>query len=356
MDYLTDAKHIYFPEIKAPSVYAPRRAALLALCAMAVVLAASLFPASGLGSYPSDVWSGAPGGPPMFSSGGDPAPQPGPQDQPSPTPEETTTAPTTTAAQAGDSGDSGDHDSAGGQFWPVALLLGFVALLGLLLNRLGYERRGFWLVHANLPDIPPAFVRNALGVVPRATMGFVVGLSATLPRLLDDTSTVVGAAGSAVGTVARGAARASVVTLTAVPAAVATGASGLTTGFGRALGALPGAVSSLGGQTSRDWSPSDASATSTADEPVEEESRGPLSVEEAWAEMTERVPIRNRDAATPGQYARAAVRRGLPSRAVGTLTRAFQEVRYGDRAGAGKRLDAAREAYDDIDGDEGEGE
>nr|WP_282594533.1 DUF4129 domain-containing protein [Halomarina salina] len=69
--------------------------------------------------------------------------------------------------------------------------------------------------------------------------------------------------------------------------------------------------------------------------------------------MTARVPIRNRSAATPGQYAREAVRRGLPSRSVGTLTRAFQEVRYGDRDGTGERLDAARDAYDDID-DEGD--
>ncbi|MFC5971035.1 DUF4129 domain-containing protein [Halomarina salina] len=335
-------------------MYAPRRAALLALCAIAVVLAASLFPATGLGTYPSDVWSGAPGGPPMFGSGGDPVQQPATPAQPQPATEETTTAPTTTYAPADNSDPPRDESSSGGGLWPVALLLGFVAVLGLALNRLGYERRGFWLVHATLPDIPPAFVRSALGTVPRVTMGFVVGLSATLPRLLDDTSTVVAAAGSAVGTVARGAARATVVTVTAVPAAFAAGASGLTSGIGSALGALPGAVSSLGGQTSREWPSSDTAAnTSAGDDRADAEARGPLTVEEAWAEMTARVPIRNRSAATPGQYAREAVRRGLPSRSVGTLTRAFQEVRYGDRDGTGERLDAARDAYDDID-DEGD--
>nr|WP_267902868.1 DUF4129 domain-containing protein [Halomarina oriensis] len=65
--------------------------------------------------------------------------------------------------------------------------------------------------------------------------------------------------------------------------------------------------------------------------------------------MTDRVPMRNGDAKTPGQYARAAVRRGFPARSVGTLTRAFEEIRYGDRPSTDDRVDAARGAYDDID-------
>jgi hypothetical protein len=291
----------------------------------------------------------------MFAPGetGEPLPQPDPgvsEQTETPTPTETPDE-----AAADDAGsDPPRNTSDGGAFLPVALAVGLFAGVGLLFRRLGYQREGFWLVHPNLPDIPPAFVQRLLGAIPRTTMGVVVGLSATLPRVLDDTMTVVGAAGSAAAMVVRGTVRGTVATVAAVPAAFAAGTSGLATGLGRALGALPGAISSLGGQTNRDWSSSDSSSSGSSDGNHIDAEHGPLTVEEAWAKMTDRVPIRNRDTITPGQYAREAVRRGLPSRAVGTLTRAFQEVRYGDRPSTDERLGAARDAYDDIDGGDDE--
>ncbi|MFD1512819.1 DUF4129 domain-containing protein [Halomarina rubra] len=349
-------------------MYAPRRAALLALCAIAVILAASLFPAVGFGSYPSGSWTGPAGDAAVSGpADGQPADVEDPTDdpngqsdenapgEPTPTPTATPTAtPTETPAAADSGGDR--HDGSGGEsllLVPVlAVFGGLFLVLGLSLRRLGYRRRGFWFVHPSLPDLPPAFVRNALAAIPQATMGFVVGVGATLPRLLDDTATVLGAAGSAVVNVGRGAARAMALTLTAVPTAFAAGLGGIATGFGRALGALPGAASSLGGQTIRDGSTTDA--TTTTEEESLAEDLGPLSVEEAWAEMTDRVPIRNRNAATPGQYARRAVRRGLPARSVGTLTRLFREVRYGGRSGE-ERFGDALDAYDALDEDDEDG-
>jgi hypothetical protein len=381
-----DAKLIYLPENNTGTVYAPRRAALLTLCSIAVVVAASLFPASGVGSYPAgagevdlglgdrsapelDDRSGLDGtgdadtpGTPDGPTGTDGADGPTPTDGTAgstdatdgstdradgSTPTPTATPTDTPAASDGPGGGpSLDAGTLVGAFFAVGVL---VLLGGLSLSRLGYRRRGIWLVHPSLPDLPPAPVRTILAAIPRTTMGFVVGLSGAAPRLLDDAATVLGTAASAAGLVARGAVRGTTRTLLAVPSAFAAGTGGLLAGVGRTLGSLPGAVASLGGSS---WRPS-SSATPGSTGDAEEADAGPLTVEEAWSAMTDRVPARDRRALTPGEYARRAVGRGLPSGAVATLTRLFREVRYGGRPEDDDRTAAARDAYDDIDGGDG---
>ncbi len=336
--------------------YDPRRAALLCLCVLTVLLAASLFPASGFGSFPTgDIGSDGAGfsfGPPPLDGvfdGAAPAPAPDPTPEPTPEPEPEP-APDT-------SGNTGSADAN-----LAALLVAFVfavPVLGVLslpvLSALGYRRgEGFTLAHESLPDLPPPRVRAALQAVPRTTMAVVMAVSAALPGLFDGVVRAAGGTASALASVLGGSARTLGGVAVGVTRVAGRGVATVGAGLAGAALAFPAALGTLGGGlTGRSWPFGRDRPTARPDtdvvacSPPEPAETGPLSVEEAWAAMTGL--LGREDSATPGQYARAAIDRGLPADAVRRLTRAFQEVRYGGRADEDHTA-AAREAIDRIRG------
>jgi hypothetical protein len=351
-----------------------RRAALAALCVFAVAFAATLLPASGFGSQPAGVGIGGdgPDAPPGGDIGPDDAdstPEQAPQTSTPPetpttaaagsggssadTPTATTTTTTTTAATS--SGESGGGDALREAIATVALtavgFLGVLALLGFWTGALavsaGAAAAGplpFTLVVGGRP------VGELVGAIPTRTMGLVVGLSASVPRLLDDAATLTGEVGRSAGTLLGGLARGTgrafrvgaqglAVTATAIPRALA--------GLGAGAGILSGlgnvSVPNIGhGGNDRERGRSRSDAGS-----ADPEETAPPSVEEAWESMRNRVPVSNRDARTPGEVARAAARRGYPDEAVRRLTDAFREVRYGDLPRE-DRTDSARSALDRL--------
>lgn len=350
-----------------------RRAALAVLCVFAIALSASLFPAGGFGTAPSGVGTGGgsapadgelPDGDPSDSNspGGsattgtaDPAGTTSPSGDASDgsdgsgsqaTETTTTNATTTAETPVEQSGDNGPL----AVFSAVLLLFGGLAAVGFRTGLLGLRSgtAGTAPVTLTVGGTP---VGELVGSVPARTMALVVGLSASVPRVLDDAAALTRAFGGSLSTVLGGLARGTGdalrigarglgATLSAVPRAFA------------GLGAGAGLLSSLGnaslpsiGRRSRGRGGSQsAPASGTADEP---EDSTPPTVEEAWQALTERVRLRNPEARTPGEFARAAVDRGYPDEAVRRLTDAFREVRYGDLSRS-DRTEAAREALDGL--------
>lgn len=74
----------------------------------------------------------------------------------------------------------------------------------------------------------------------------------------------------------------------------------------------------------------------------------------AWATLTDRVDLDRPGTATPGEYARAAVERGLDRDAVERLRGVFEAVRYGEAPATADRERAARAAADRLDGERDE--
>ncbi|NEU58200.1 DUF4129 domain-containing protein [Halorussus sp. MSC15.2] len=339
-----------------------RRAALAALCVFAVAVAATLLPASGFGSQPAGVGVGGGGADASLGGGGGPdadvqttaesTPQPDTTtsdadsgDGGDTTTETTTTTATTTAASGGDTGGGGDL--LGALVGVPLALVGVLGLVGFWTGALSLSRAAgplpFTLVVGDTP------LGELIGGIPTRTMTLVVGLSASVPRLLDDAAalsrevgrsfgTVLSAAGRGTADALRIGARGLAVTFTAVPRALA--------GLGAGAGVLTSlgnvSVPSFGGRSRSEDSGN--SGGTPRDGP---EDTSPPSVEEAWRTMRDRVAVRNRDARTPGEVARAAARRGYPDEAVRRLTEAFREVRYGDLP-RDDRTDSARSALDRL--------
>ncbi|WP_132058807.1 DUF4129 domain-containing protein [Halorussus amylolyticus] len=330
-----------------------RRAALAALCVFAVALAAALFPAGGFGTYPSGVGTG--GGPDAPADGG--AASDPPTDSPdSNTPTETTveettdettdstTAETTTTettteeetTTATSSNTDGGGPDLSGVFAVLTGLATAVVALGFWSGVLGLAETStgglpFTVTVGGRP------VGSLVGTIPSRTMGFVVGLSASVPRLLDDAASLAREVGGGLSTVTG--AQGLGTTFAAIPRAFAglgAGAS-LLSGIGGSV-SLP----SFGGRGRE--SGSGGSAPTPDSEPEE---TGPPSVEDAWQAMSERVRVRNRKARTPEEVARAAIDRGYPDDAVRRLTDAFREVRYGGLSRS-NRTPVARSALDRL--------
>jgi uncharacterized membrane protein len=340
---------------------ARRRAALAALCVFAVALAATLFPAGGFGSQPAGV--GAGGGPDAPTGGPAPAnesPTATPatnsdtattDQEPATTAEPTTTeaTETTTVGAASDPGTGDGGPGAGALFGALFALAGVVTAVGLWTGAIAVTATtaGAIPFTVTVGDTP---IGSLVGAIPARTMALVVGLSASVPRILDDAAALSREVATGLSTAVGGVAR-------ATESALRVGAAGL----GATVAAVPRALAGLGAGASllsrvggaglpslglggRDRS-SRAGGTTASSDP--DGDAGLPSIEEAWQAMAERVRIRNRDARTPGEFARAAVERGYPDDAVARLTDAFREVRYGDLSRA-DRTSAARSALDRI--------
>jgi hypothetical protein len=326
-----------------------------------ILFGGSLFPTAGFGSYPAGLGGGngpsdADGGPPGIAAGDWTTPSPAAPTETAGTADDDETAtptatetPTETETPAPD-GRTSDGGGLAGLLTGL-LLLGTPAV-GLLLFTFG-PRLDEGATLAGLPvGRFQTNLRSLLAAVPRRTTSFVVGLSASLPTLLDRVGTVATDAAAAAGVLAGGLLRGGGRTLTVLGSGLGTVATSLPRAFGGGLSALFGGLRRAGsGGLSRRRRASanddEDAATATATDDAAADDPTPRTVEEAWALMADRVPVGNRRAATPGEYARAAVAAGFPETAVRRLTRAFERVRYGGASGR-EELPAVREAFDRI--------
>ncbi|WP_423746262.1 DUF4129 domain-containing protein (plasmid) [Haladaptatus sp. SPP-AMP-3] len=338
------------------------RAALIALCVLAVVFGASLFPATGFGSYPAGPGGGnradTPGAPSTGSRSTVSAGNPSDPGTVATTTAQTTTnsessdgsadsetATTTTAASASQSANNGT---------PLLQILGktvgILVLVGGAFLAVGF-RRGTLALDGDgaIPlTVRGISVGELVGKIPARTMGLVVGFSASIPRLADDAIDLLGEVGRglAASTVGLGSA------LGRTIAVMGRGFSGTLFAIGSVgsgLFSIPEAVSrpTLSGRS--DGESTGRTATNGGTAPAEPEERGPPSIEEAWESMTEHLPVRRRRTTTPGEYAREAIQRGYPADAVRQLTDTFREVRYGSLPPTANRTKLARAALDKID-------
>lgn len=322
--------------------YDLQRAALVTCCLSALLLAASLMPAAGLGSFPSV------GGPSSGDAVTVPDTGPGPQSTPDepttqvPTEEATTTEtertdePTTepeTTTAGTDDDDTDDESAVLGVFGGLAGLVLFVPLA------VGVGYTGFVAVSvlafgAQAAERLP--FSGAITAIPTLTMSTLIGAAGVTGSFLGQLRSVGSAFGGGLSAMAR------------APQALGGVLSAAVTGPIKALGAVSlgagslfGALSNLsigfrrrGSHTEGAAATTDARETDSTPTPAadgDEPPPDPTSVVEAFDRMTDRLPVSNRDARTPAELADAAVERGWPSGPVETLTDLFRAVRYGGR-------------------------
>lgn len=340
------------------------RAVLALLCAVAVVYGTAMFPPAfdvQLGSDSPDAVGGGSGtGADIDAGSGSHTDVPADHTE---TASPSTDSPTETSTPSPAASDSagGTDGNSGTAF--LTLLLGFagvvvLCILGLVATAAGGTR----FSRHNLPL--PGFVSRLPAVqlrrIPQVTTLLIVSSGSGLARLVDDLSVVAGALGQSLaaglgpgtGALGRG--------LVRFPAAV----GGLLAAPARSLGAGGGLLGSLGtpsflrGGVSRG---ADETATPTTDvrtasdvDPATDDSDDEpvASVPEAWAAMTEHVPVRDPETTTAAEYARRAIEAGLPAAPVERLTALFREVRYGGRPDSEDRVAAARRALNALTGGE----
>jgi hypothetical protein len=345
-----------------------RRASLAALCVLAVVLGATLFPSTGFGAAPSDKPAIAPGvsqpstpaGPSTPAS----TPTPEPRDTATPTPTDTP-EPDDTPTDTPASEDGDDSDDSSSLLWFVVGSLGrmFVASLVVFVV-VGFTGAFLWFgagdgdeenpLDGFLSRIPLVrrFVTPSLAQsvqrIPQVTMTTLIGFSTSTAGVLSDLGNVASevAAGAAsvasggtrsAGSLFAGAGRAFV----AVPLSLSLSAGSALTVVPNALSRLAGGVKAPGTETA--LTDDDARDASGVEPDPATEDDGPFTIEDAWQTMVERLPVRNPRATTATEYARAAIDAGLPREPVERLTRVFQEVKYGGRPRESRR-DVARDA------------
>lgn len=363
---------------------ATRRVLVLALCVAAVVLAGLMFPATGIGEFPSEGAGAVAGpgddgpgtaGPPGTVAGTDATPEPGdestrtqstprPDDGPdagtqtepgessnsTATPSATATpTPTPTPTPAGPS----DTDDRG----VVAVLLGaslwwlLVGLFVVVLPCVTLEgkARG-WPLFRRLP-VPSVSLVAAARRIPQTTTSVLVDVSGSVPRLVSGLGDALTAGSRGLGVAVSGLARAVGTLVVSVPGALAGVLAAILD-----VSLFGGSDTTVGGLPDDERVQSDevGSATPAADESDEP----PSTVEEAWVAMVERLPAGSHRAETktPMELARAAVDHGLPAEPVYALTDAFRQVAYGGASATEDRTNRALAALervrDALEGDE----
>lgn len=354
----------------------PARAALALLCAVAVLFGTALFPgALGVGldaGGPLDGRSGGPVGP-------DRTPEDGQHRQPSSTPVDASTAdpPEQTGSTPTATPDPTETETAGadvdtdGRNSLVGTAVGLLLVFGIGLVSVGVYRSAragpsdAGVLVGLLPDAVQRAVETAQSALANASAGRAFSRipQLTTAALLAGSSAMARVAGG-VETVASGVLDG--LAAGVVPIAKLSGRSLVQ--FPRALGALTvapfqalgglgggdGLLSSLrdgverpslfGSATDERGPPTDPAET-TEDDGLDVDS---LSVRDAWAAMTERVSVSNPAATTPGEYARAAIERGLPAEPVRRLTDLFRDVEYGGLPQSEDRTTAARAAVERL--------
>lgn len=358
--------------------YDIRRAALVICCLFALLLAASLMPAIGLGTFESQrdgTFGGGSGG---FGSGGESGPSNPSSDVTTATDSDSESetdaaddseqaderqSTTTAAVDEQDDEASDSTDDAGGENAGAILGLGVVGIIlglvggvfaaGISYGGLvfvggaifGYDRISFLPFSASFRTLP------------QLTMSTLIGGSSVTVSFLDQLSTTVGEIGTGLSAVL------------SIPFSVAdAGASALgglfaaSRGFSLGLGSLFGSMSgallnlsigfgtrgerSSGADTTTDAREAGGPQPEVASEP--DEDAPPASVTEAWEEMVDALLSRRSQTMTPTEIASAAIERGWPAGPVERLTGLFQEIRYGGRAETTERTDSAVSAYNRL--------
>mgnify|MGYP000430478962 CR=1 FL=1 len=337
--------------------YDPRRAALLTLSLGALLLAASLMPAAGLGSFPGvDADADAPEIPDSGPSDTEtPAVTTTPTPTPTATPEPTeTVTPTPTPTETPSSSVPDDNQERDNE--TLAVLMGslvWILVLAMFLSALYTAVVGLVVVGGG----PAAAAKLPFGAriqaLPQATMVTVIGLSGSLAQFARGLGDTVGAVTTGLGGLAdvAGTAGRGLAALIVVPASVGRGFS---FGFGSVFGSLSALASGSVTRTTTTTSGASTDArTASAVEPETpaeqaEQDQGPLSVREAWDLFTDELPVRRQYARTPTELRDRAIEQGWPAEPVESLTETFQEVRYGQRGETDARLGVARNAIEQL--------
>jgi len=332
-----------------------RRLALVGLCVLAVALGATLFPTAGFGSVPGesagDGSGGGGGGEQVASTSTSTAtPSATPSDRRIPTSNQVDTPTQTATPTPTDKHEQPPPDRSGNPpLGPVGWLLanglkiagvGLVVGVAILCVRVFGDRfdgRG----PAGDEGGPRAggtltllFSPVRLGKrISQVTMVALVGFSTLTARTLRAAGSVTGTVGSVIGALVprawpsgRGA-LATVRSAAVAPFALLSGLS---------LSAVPGvfgAVTASGTAEPASTQPTDGRVAASVEptDDADEDDDGPTTVTEAWTVLTDSVHVDDPDSTTPTEYARAAVRQGLPAEPVGRLAKSFRRVRYGDR-------------------------
>ena len=345
--------------------HAPRRAALTLLCATAVLFGATLFPATGLGSAPGAEQPG--GGPSTADHTATETATSTAEATESAT--ETTTRTTTTTAEPTTRDDENDPEES-----PLVGLFGddgggLVAAIVLGVGAVGYLRRESIAralstgpdrdrergprapaLLSDLADRLPDPVTRGLGRVPQATMAVVFAVADGALSASDLFGRSVGGVLTGIAGVFAAFGR----LFAGVPAAFAGGISGAAgTLFGgladvpESVGRIATGAATRGGGSETDAADRDAVPTDDLrDDRTEDE---PPSIDDAWDALTDRVDLSNPEARTPGEFARAAIDRGLPAEPVRRLTAVVRDVTYGGLPRTEERVRAARSAHEAID-------
>lgn len=270
------------------------------------------------------------------------------------TTEPTTTDPTTTApAGYEDSADGGMDGALLAFFTIVGSSVVFVLLAAVGLGR-HHRRRypGEW----DLPSAPHLRVLEYVRRIPQTSLAFAMFAGSSAPSVVDalaggarDATAGIRAATTGLGRLGASLGAG----LAAVPRGVVKGIGGLGRGLGSltlGLGALAslGSGSVLGGGSDR---PSDDPRDGASERPAPPEPEPPdppTSVREAFDRLQEDLGISGQDGETPGEIARHAIGRGLPTDAIAALTSTFRDVRYGGYPDEGERVTVARDAYERV--------
>lgn len=356
------------------------RAGVVLLCLLAIVLAAAQFPATGLGSAPGgsgptdDSAAGwTTGGVLDFDnlvsggSGSVPTATPTPK-RPTATPTDATTTAeeTMTAAQASDrTGEGGSDGSVGPLAW-VLIVAGLGAVVAIVWMRFGgtagsgdeNEQDGpttiskpFGIEVGALEGSGSLFQR-----VSRATMAFVISMSASAPRLFEAAVDVADALAVGLGVAARETSRALGDTFGPGRDVLRGAFAGVGLGMTASVRSFPLGTSSildgLFGTTSSVRStkrPDRDGRDATEIGPAETNDYGPPdTIEEAWERMLDRATRRPDRAMTPVEVARSLISSGFPAEPVTRLTALFRQRRYGGVPPSDDRLEIARRALERI--------
>lgn len=342
--------------------YDLRRAALVTCALLALLLAASLMPAVGLGSFPT-LNDGTTSGVTVPTPGDPVTPDSTTVEATADTPETVTTLPPdstvttveqTTATTAAPEPD--DTDDSGG--FP-ALITG-IAWLGTLVLVGGSVVYGVCIFGgaavfgASAVEWLP--FSGTIRSIPQLTMSTLIGTSSATASFLDQVGTAFSGITGGIDTLLRSSVSLGSFSLSALVAPIRLGGQ-MTLGIGSALGSLSGALSNLslglGRRSGRDSGSETTTDARDADDtepeqPSEETDPGPLSITEAWDRMTDELRVRNQRTRTPAEIADAAIERGWPAEPVSRLTDAFQEIRYGGREETAGRTESARSALDTL--------
>ena len=349
--------------------YDLRNAALIGCCVLAIVVAAAFFPAAGYGDAPdreavdSDEYvdGSAVGTSPIERGleglagavGGD-GQSDGPAEEPAddgPEAEPDSSSPDRDGSDEREAGSSGQFEAL-----LVAMLTLGVLAVGAVAVWRGTDPVRLGVPEGEIPSGVLPRLRFRLGRIPQATMLATIGVSRRLPSLLDAVAGVGRGVGTGLGLAVSSVGRGVGAALAGLPSLLTV--SWPRVGLSGSLSGLRSVVSGIGpGPTRSDATESrpPRARASTGDDAVDAPDTGPSTVEEAWAEMVDLVPVGRRPARTPGEYARAAIDAGLPADPVSRLTETFREVRYGGYPPSADRTRRARDALERIERDRDDG-